>query len=79
MSTLTSPIAIEKQFPKAYKYLDYLVKKHKINIPEMVERAYRVEKIASQLKKIPTSEYGEIQIPIISGNGRKMGELIKII
>ena len=72
-------IPIEKRFPKAYKYLGYLIKKHKINVDEMTHRAYNVERMSEVLKKIPLREYGEIEIPMTEKGIKEMAKLIKVV
>jgi len=53
---------LSKQFPEAYKYMQYLMKKHGIKREKLQKRAHELREKVESLEKIPQKEYREIKV-----------------
>jgi hypothetical protein len=57
-------LELHEQYPEAYGYFKYLMKRHKIEKKRLRDRQLEVQHRIEPMLKIPQKEYREIEIKI---------------
>jgi hypothetical protein len=55
---------VSYQYPEAYQYMKYLMRKHGIKRERLQKRGMEAEQKITKLQKIPQKEYREIEMPL---------------